>query len=101
MSARELRSLQAGVTSPPKRGRKCGQSNLEATQTSTHQHPAHANEPHRLSTKRSKATTKSEDEGSCEGEPAAGKSTMRKGKGGGKKGKRASCVAYLISVLVD
>jgi len=83
MSARELCSLQAGLTSPPKRGQKCGQSNSEAT-----------------STKHSKATTKSEDEGSGEGEPAAGKSTMRKGKAGGKKGKRARCVAYLISVLV-
>ena len=83
MSARELCSLQAGLTSPPKRGWKHGQSNSEAT-----------------STKRSKATTKSEDEGSGEGEPAAGKSTMRKGKAGGKKGKRARCVAYLISVLV-
>ena len=47
-----------------------------------------------------KDLTKSEDEGSGEGEPAAGKSTMRKGKAGGKKGKRARCVAYLISVLV-
>ena len=83
MSTRELRSLQAGVTSPPKRGRKRGQSNSEAT-----------------STKHSKAT-KSEDEGSGEGEPAAGKSTMRKGKAGGKKGKRARCVAYQISILVD
>ena len=33
------------------------------------------------STKCSKTTTKSEDEGSGEGEPAAGKSTMRKCKG--------------------
>jgi uncharacterized low-complexity protein len=84
MSARELRSLQAGATSPPQRGRKRGQSNSEAT-----------------STKRSKATTKSEDEGSGGGEPAAGKSTMRKGKAGGKRGKRGRCVAYLILVLVD
>ena len=84
MSARELHSLHAGVTSPPKRGQKRGQPNSEAT-----------------STKRSKATTKSEDEGSGEGEPAAGKSTMRKGEGGGKKGKRARCMAYLISVLMD
>ena len=76
MSARELCSLQAGVTSPPKRGQKHGQSNSEA-----------------ISTKCSQVTTKSEDEGSGEGEPAARKST-KKGKAGGKKGKRARCVAH-------
>ena len=49
MSARELCSLQAGVTSPPKQGQKHGQSNSEA-----------------ISTKCSQVTTKSEDEGSGE-----------------------------------
>ena len=71
MSARELRSLQAGVNSPPKRGWKRGQSNTEATNT-----------------KRAKATTKSDVEGSGEEEPEAGKGTT-KGKGGEKKGKKA------------
>ena len=74
MSARELRSLQAGVNSPPKRGRKRGQSNTEATNTK------HA--------KATKSTTKSDVEGSGEEEPEAGKGTT-KGKGGGKKGKKA------------
>ncbi|EDR03007.1 uncharacterized protein LACBIDRAFT_307847 [Laccaria bicolor S238N-H82] len=72
MSARELCSLQAGVTSPPKRGWKRGQSISEAT-----------------SSKHSKATAKSDNEESSEGEPAAGESTTRKGKAGGKKGKGA------------
>ncbi|EDR02990.1 uncharacterized protein LACBIDRAFT_307791 [Laccaria bicolor S238N-H82] len=72
MSARELRSLQAGVNSPPKRGRKRGQSNTEATNT-----------------KRAKATTKNDVEGSGEEEPEAGKGTI-KGKSGGKKGKKAT-----------
>ena len=69
MSARELRSLQSGATSPPKRGRKRGQSNTEAT-----------------TTKRTKRTTKSDDEGSMEEEPEAVKT---KGKAAGKKGKKA------------
>lgn len=80
MSARELRSLQAGVNSPPKQGRKRGQSNSEAT-----------------TTKRAKAT-KTDVEGSAEEEPKAGKST-KKGKSGGKKGKKARCVVSFIPVL--
>ena len=79
MSARELHALQAGVNSPPKRRRKHGQLNTEAK-----------------TTKRTKASTKSDDEGSDGGEPEAWKG---KGKTGGKKGKKARCVAYLIPVL--
>ena len=79
MSARELRALQAGVNSPPKRGWKHGQSNTEAK-----------------TTKHTKASTKSDDEGSGGQEPEAGKG---KGKTGGKKGKKARCMAYLIPVL--
>ena len=72
MSARELRSLQAGAKSPPKRGRKRGQSKTEAT-----------------TTKRTKTTTKSDDEGSGEGAPEVGKSTTTKGKADDKKGKKS------------
>ena len=79
MSARELCALQAGVNSPPKWGRKCGQSNTEVK-----------------TTKRTEARTKSDDEGSGGAEPEAGKG---KGKTGGKKRKKARCVAYLIPVL--
>ena len=78
MSARELCALQAGVNSP-KRGRKCDQSNTEAK-----------------TTKHTKASTKSDDEGSGGGEPEAGKG---EGKTGGKKGKNARCMANLIPVL--
>lgn len=79
MSAREVRALQAVANSPPKRGRKRGQSNTEATNT-----------------KRTKTTTKSDDEGSGEGEGEARKTVTTKGKAGGKKGKKARYVAYFI-----
>jgi len=69
MSARELRSLQAGANSPPKRGWKRGQSNAEAK-----------------TTKRTKTTTKSDDEGSGEREQETVKT---KGKAAVKKGKKA------------
>ena len=71
-------------TSPDKRGRKHGQSNTEATNTKR--------------AKATKATTKSDVEGSGEEEPEAGKGTT-KGKGGGKKGKKARWVACFIPVL--
>ncbi|EDR01843.1 uncharacterized protein LACBIDRAFT_332878 [Laccaria bicolor S238N-H82] len=64
---KETLSPSSGVNSPPKRGRKCGQSNTEETNT-----------------KHAKATTKSDVEGSGEEEPEAGKGTT-KGKSGGKK----------------
>jgi hypothetical protein len=72
---------QLGQIPPPKRGRKWGQSNTEAT-----------------TTKRAKPTTKNDVEGSGEEEPEAGKST-KKGKSGGKKGKKARCVASFTPVL--
>ena len=58
---------------PPKRGWKRGQSNTDPTNTKR--------------AKATKATTKSDVEGSGEEEPEAEKGTT-KGKGGGKKGKK-------------
>jgi len=69
------------VNSPPKQGRKCGQSNTEATNT-----------------KRAKATTKSDVEGSGEEGPEAGKRTT-KGKGGGKKGDGAVWVPNIVTFI--